>query len=53
MKDKKPIKNLKIKPEVHKVLKDYCNKKGLKMFVFVEKIILDKCTTTKDMYGES
>ena len=52
MKDKKPIKNLKIKPEIHKVLKDYCNNNGLKMFKFVEKLILEKCQTKKDIYGD-
>lgn len=52
MKDKKHIKNLKIKPEIHKVLKDYCNNNGLKMFKFVEKLILEKCQTKKDIYGD-
>jgi hypothetical protein len=52
MNDKKPIKNLKIKPEIHKVLKDYCNDKGLKMFKFVEKLILEKCSPKKDIYGD-
>jgi hypothetical protein len=52
MKDKKPIKNLKIKPEVHKLLKDYCNDNGLKMFKFVEKLILEKCNPERDVYGE-
>jgi|TARA_R110000787_G_scaffold233197_1_gene340195 hypothetical protein len=48
----KPIKNLKIKPEVHKILKKYCNENGLKMFAFVERLILDKCSPKKDVYGE-
>ena len=52
MKDSKPIKNLKIKPEVHKVLKDYCGKNGLKMFAFVERLIIEKCNPKKDVYGE-
>ncbi len=52
MNEKKPIKNLKIKPEIHKVLKDYCNDKGLKMFKFVEKLILEKCSPKKDIYGD-
>ena len=52
MNERKPIKNLKIKPEVHKVLKNYCNENGLKMFAFVEKLILDKCSPKKDVYGE-
>ena len=52
MKDSKLIKNLKIKPEVHKVLKDYCSKNGLKMFAFVERLIIEKCNPKKDVYGE-
>jgi hypothetical protein len=44
-KDKKvKIKNLKISLDSHSTLKSYCNKKGLKMFAFVE--------SSKDIYGE-
>lgn len=46
------IKNLKISKEVHKVLKDYCEKKGIKMYWFLEKMILDTCKEKKDIYGE-
>ena len=46
------IKNLKISKEVHKVLKDYCEKKGIKMYWFLEKMILDTCKEMKDIYGE-
>ena len=35
-------KNLKITPQTHKILKDYCEKNGLKMFAFVEKLIKEK-----------
>lgn len=52
MKNKKTIKNLKINPEVHQVLKSYCQKNGLKMFAFVEKIIIEKCKPQRDVYGE-
>jgi hypothetical protein len=46
------IKNLKIKSEVHTILKDYCNKHGLKMYKYLEKIITDNCKEIKDIYGE-
>ena len=45
-------KNLKITPQTHKLLKEYCEKNGLKMFAFVEKIIREKCKTSTDIYGE-
>ena len=45
-------KNLKITPTTHELLKTHCEKNGLKMFAFVEKIIKEKCTPTKDIYGE-
>ena len=48
----KNIKNIKIDSGVHKLLKDYCEKKGLKMFQFVEKLIKDKCSPKKDIYGD-
>jgi len=51
--DKKPkIKNLKISVNSHAQLKDYCNKKGLKMFAFVERLIKENCKVTRDIYGE-
>jgi len=53
MKSEKPkIKNLKISIEVHNVLKTYCEKKGIKMYRFLEKLILEKCKEKKDIYGE-
>lgn len=48
----KEIKNLKISKDVHDVLKTYCQKKGVKMYWFLEKIILDSCKEKKDIYGE-
>ena len=53
LEDKKTkIKNLKISSDVHSLLKIYCVKHGLKMFAFVEQLILDKCSKKKDIYGE-
>lgn len=48
----KRTKNLKITPKSHKLLKDYCEKNGLKMFAYVEKLIRDKCEPKTDIYGE-
>jgi len=48
----KRSKNLKITPTTHKILKDYCNENGLKMFGFVEKIIKETCKKPTDLYGE-
>jgi hypothetical protein len=42
----------KITPHTHKILKDYCEENGLKMFAFVEKLIKEKCEPKKDLYGE-
>lgn len=52
-KEQKKIKNLKISVEVHNVLKTYCEKKGLKIYKFLEKLILEKCKDKKDIYGEN
>lgn len=51
--DNKKIKNLKIDSEVHEVLKKYCDKRGLKIYKFLESLILEKCKETKDIYGEN
>ena len=48
----KRTKNLKITPITHKLLKEYCEENGLKMFSFVEKLIKEKCAKPKDLYGE-
>ena len=46
------IKNLKISEYHHNLLKTYCNKKGLKLYKFVEKLIEENCEDDKDLYGE-
>jgi hypothetical protein len=51
-KDNKKIKNLKIDVDVHSVLKKYCDKRGIKMYRFLEDLIMDKCQDKKDIYGE-
>ena len=51
-KKEKKIKNLKISVEAHSILKNYCKKKGLKMFAFVELLIKEHCKSTPDIYGE-
>ena len=45
-------KNLKITPQTHKLLKQYCEENGLKMFAFVEKLIKERCIIKKDIYGD-
>jgi len=45
-------KNLKITPTTHKILKDYCEENGLKMFAFVETIIKERCKKPTDLYNE-
>lgn len=52
MKTKKEIKNIKIDPAVHETLKKYCDKRGLKIYKFLEQLILEKCKEKKDLYGE-
>lgn len=49
----KKIKNLKISVEVHELLKKYCDKNGIKMYRFLEKLIIEKCKEKKDIYGEN
>ena len=48
----KRTKNLKITPNTHKILKEYREENGLKMFAFVEKIIKEQCKKPTDLYGE-
>jgi len=52
MKIKKEIKNLKISPEAHLILKKYCDKRGIKIYKFLENLIFEKCKEKKDIYGE-
>jgi len=51
-KNEKKIKNLKISIEVHNLLKTYCDKNGIKMYRFLERLIVDKCKEKKDIYGD-
>lgn len=51
-KEPKKIKNLKIDKDVHDVLKKYCDKRGLKMYKFLEGLIIEKCKEKRDIYGE-
>jgi len=53
MKVKKEIKNIKISPESHDVLKKYCDKRGIKIYKFLENLIFEKCKEKKDIYGEN
>ena len=48
----KKIKNLKISVEVHNILKQYCDKNGIKMYRFLERLIIEKCKEKKDIYGD-
>jgi len=49
---KNDIKNLKISKESHEILKRYCEKKGIKIYKFIENLIYEKCKERKDIYGE-
>jgi hypothetical protein len=48
----KKIKNIKISEESHKLLKEYCEKKGFKVYKFLENLIIKNCQKEKDIYGE-
>ena len=52
-KELKKIKNLKISIESHKILKKYCDKRGIKMYKFLENLIIERCEEKKDIYGEN
>ena len=52
-KEEKKIKNLKISLEVHNLLKNYCDKTGIKMYRFLERLIVEKCKEKKDIYGDN
>ena len=51
--DDTKIKNLKISEEVHDILKKYCEKRGIKIYKFLENIIREKCSEKIDVYGEN
>jgi hypothetical protein len=46
------IKNIKISPESHELLKKHCEKNGLKIYKFLEKLIEENCQEVTDIYGE-
>jgi hypothetical protein len=48
----KKIKNIKISEESHNLLKKYCEENGLKLYKFLENLIIKTCTKEKDIYGE-
>jgi hypothetical protein len=48
----KKIKNIKISEESHKLLKEYCEEKGFKVYKFIENLIIKTCQKEKDIYGE-
>lgn len=52
MENKKKIKNLKISLESHEILKKYCDKNGIKIYKFIENLIVEKCKEKTDLYGE-
>jgi hypothetical protein len=51
--NEKKIKNLKISIEAHDILKTYCEKRGIKMYRFLERLIVEKCKEKPDIYGEN
>jgi len=51
--NEKKIKNLKISIESHNILKTYCEKRGIKMYRFLERMIVENCKEKKDIYGEN
>lgn len=48
----KEIKNIKISKESHRILKTYCDKKGMKIYKFIEKMIYENCEVKRDIYGD-
>jgi len=46
-KEPKKIKNLKSSVEAHDILKKYCDKRGIKMYKFLENLIIEKCKEKK------
>lgn len=51
---KEKTKNIKISEKHHEILKDYCNRSGLKIYKVLEKFIEETCKPKKkDIYGES
>jgi len=46
------IKNIKISKRSHELLKKYCEKEGLVLYKFLEKLIEDHCSEPTDIYGD-
>jgi len=53
MADTKPDKTLKMKPEPHTVIKQYCRDNGLKLARFVEKACLHYIQEAKKNEGQN
>lgn len=50
---KDPLKNIKVSEKHHEMLKDYCDKNGLKIYKVVQKWIEETCKPKKkDIYGD-
>lgn len=47
--DKNNLKNLKISEKHHEMLKEYCDKNGLKIYRVVQKWIEETCKPKKDV----
>lgn len=53
MTEKNPKKNIKISNRHHEMLKNFCEKNGLKVYRVIEKWIDEHCKPkSKDLYGE-
>ena len=50
--DNEKLKNIKIGKTSHDLLKTYCDDRGLKIYKFLEKLIVETCKEKKDIYGE-
>jgi hypothetical protein len=52
--EKETLKNIKVSEKHHKMLKEYCDTNGLKIYKVIQKFIEDTCKPKKkDIYGES
>lgn len=46
------IKNIKISKRSHELLKNHCEKEGLVLYKFLEKLIEENCIEPTDIYGD-
>jgi len=58
--EKENLKNIKVSEKHHQMLKEYCDKNGLKIYKVVQKWIEESCKSKKkdiyekkDIYGEN